>query len=494
MLLSRFPCHAGAGLAAAVLAACAGVPSDSGRDAVRGLAAERGLEVAGPADEENHDLVDELLSEPLDAQDAVAIALLQSPRLRLAYAELDFAAADVYEAGRLSNPRLSAAWLDSDDPAATADQVTFGLAQSFTDLLLLRARGRLARGEFQRAEQLAAGEIIDLAADVQAAWFELAGAEQIAVMRTAIVEATGASAELAQRFFEAGNITHLELALERAAASEARLALLDARGRIELKRAHFNRLLALPAEADYEIVSGLPEPPPTEHAVAALIERAFDTRLDLAAQRRDVELLADNLGVNRRYRWLGALGDVEVGAERERETDGATLRGPTLELELPVFNQNADSVTRAEARLAIAEAELRALELEIGNAVRLAHAQMQTARERLREHAEALVPLREEIVARTQEQVNFMLMGPFELLRARRQEYDAYQGYLEAVRDYWLARAELGRAVGRTLSAGTEPGIIGAETLTAPASAPTGMDEHTQHGEPSAHTQQGDQK
>ena len=44
-----------------------------------------------------------------------------------------------------------------------------------------------------------------------------------------------------------------------------------------------------------------------------------------------------------------------------------------------------------------------------------------------------------------------MLIGIFELLATKQQEYDAYQGYLEAVRDYWLARAALTRAVGNAL-------------------------------------------
>ncbi|MGH9176640.1 MAG: TolC family protein, partial [Vicinamibacterales bacterium] len=361
----------------------------------------------------------------------------------------------------------SASWLDSDE-AGAADQVTFGLAQSFTDLLLLRARGRLARGELDRANHMAANEIFSLAADVEAGWYEMAGAEQIATMRRAVVKATTTAAELAERFFDAGNITHLELALERAVASEARLESLEAQAAVTRQRARLNRLLGLSGGASYEIVTGLPEPPAAEEDLDALIELSLASRLDLAAQRRKVDLLADNLGVTRRYRWLGTVGDVEVGAERERETDGSTLRGPTLALELPVFNQNADSVTRAEAEFAIAAAELDALRIEVGNAVRLAYAEVQTVRARLREHAEALVPLREEIVARTQEQVNFMLLGVFELLRVQREQYDAYQNYLEAVRDYWLARVELERAVGRELTMDAGASRIGAGELTTP--------------------------
>lgn len=50
-----------------------------------------------------------------------------------------------------------------------------------------------------------------------------------------------------------------------------------------------------------------------------------------------------------------------------------------------------------------------------------------------------------------------MLIGVFELLVAKQQEYDAYAGYLDAVRDYWTARTELARAVGRQLPSSDQP-------------------------------------
>jgi cobalt-zinc-cadmium efflux system outer membrane protein len=67
------------------------------------------------------------------------------------------------------------------------------------------------------------------------------------------------------------------------------------------------------------------------------------------------------------------------------------------------------------------------------------------------------VPARETAVRETQKQVNYMLVGVFELLRAKRQQIDAYQSYLEAVRDYWQARADLRRAVGTRLPDDVQP-------------------------------------
>ena len=75
------------------------------------------------------------------------------------------------------------------------------------------------------------------------------------------------------------------------------------------------------------------------------------------------------------------------------------------------------------------------------------------ARQRIARLSDETIPLREQIVARTQEQVNYMLVGVFDLIRAKQDEYDAYQLYLEAIRDYWLARIDL-CARGRRPSAG----------------------------------------
>jgi cobalt-zinc-cadmium efflux system outer membrane protein len=44
-----------------------------------------------------------------------------------------------------------------------------------------------------------------------------------------------------------------------------------------------------------------------------------------------------------------------------------------------------------------------------------------------------------------------MLAGVFELLMAKKQEFEAYQKYLEALRDYWIIRADMQRSLGGRL-------------------------------------------
>jgi hypothetical protein len=70
-------------------------------------------------------------------------------------------------------------------------------------------------------------------------------------------------------------------------------------------------------------------------------------------------------------------------------------------------------------------------------------------------------------------------------VQAKLAEYDAYQAYLEAVRDYWLARVELARAVGQRLpsDAGIGERTPSVQDILAPKG---GMDhstmDHSQHG------------
>jgi cobalt-zinc-cadmium efflux system outer membrane protein len=44
-----------------------------------------------------------------------------------------------------------------------------------------------------------------------------------------------------------------------------------------------------------------------------------------------------------------------------------------------------------------------------------------------------------------------MLLGVYQLLMAKQSEVNTYREYIEAVRDYWIARSELSRATGGKL-------------------------------------------
>jgi len=450
------------------LAGCANLPTDTGRTETARLLSARGHEVsvnddAGTATR----LLAELSNRPLSVDDAIRIALLNNPQIKAEYARLGFAAADVYDAGRLSNPVLSASLMVS-DVGSEANQVGFGLAQSFTDILFLRSRNRLAAGEFEYVKQVMGANVLNIVADTEAAYVTLVSSGQFLSIRESISTSATTAADLAQKFFAAGNFSPLELALQQAAASEAQLAVLEAQSEVAVARSTLNGLMGLDAAGSHwKIQERLPAPIATEDATPELLQLADGARLDLAAARQRVTLQADALGITRSFRLLG---DIDVGVETERETDRSRITGPTLALELPIFNQGHGRVARAEADLQQAEAELHVLEIDISNAVQRGVVDVAAAKARAEHYRNSLIPLREAIVTRTQEEVNYMLESQLQLLFVKRQEYEAYQGYLEAIRDYWLARVQLARAIGTALPSSSAIGdaTIEAETLSQP--------------------------
>lgn len=83
--------------------------------------------------------------------------------------------------------------------------------------------------------------------------------------------------------------------------------------------------------------------------------------------------------------------------------------------------------------------------------VRTARTRLARFRAKARAYHDRLLPLQNQVVEQTQLQYNGMLVGVFQLLEARRDQIDVARGYIEALREYWIARADLEKAVGGSL-------------------------------------------
>ena len=77
---------------------------------------------------------------------------------------------------------------------------------------------------------------------------------------------------------------------------------------------------------------------------------------------------------------------------------------------------------------------------------------MLLARQRVDYVQSTAMPLRRRVVEESQLQYNAMQVSLFDLLRAKQEEVNAGREYVEALRDYWVARAELEKAVGGSLN------------------------------------------
>ena len=138
------------------------------------------------------------------------------------------------------------------------------------------------------------------------------------------------------------------------------------------------------------------------------------------------------------------------------------MTGPTLDLELPIFDQGQPAVAKLTAEYQQAEDHYAAQEVNVRSEVRQAQNALLTARAEVEYSQNNLLPLRQKILGETLLHYDAMEKSAYELLLAKESEQTAEQSSIGALRDYWLARVALERAVG---------GRLTGEVLPSPASA-----------------------
>jgi cobalt-zinc-cadmium efflux system outer membrane protein len=413
--------------------------------------------------------VERLLTDEIGVEAALQIALLNNPMLQATYEDLGVAQADLVQAGLLRNPVFSGfARVPRGSPSQT--NFEFDVAQEFVSLLFLPARRRVAGANFEARKLHVIDAVLDLAARVKGAYFGLQAAENIAHLVRASTDVAAASAELAAKMHEAGNLGDLELARERAIATELGLDVERRRGEVDIARETLTRLMGLTGdEGSWSVPPRLPaiprEQPPLDD-----LERAALTRPDIAALRQEADTLREALGLTRLSRWFPF---VELGIDNERDTSGQWVHGPNVSIQLPIFDRGEAGVARAEAELRRSERRLVALGVAARSEIREARSRMERARRLAETAGGSLIPLRQEVVARALERYNYMFVGASDVLAAKRDELEADRIYVMSVRDYWIARCDLERAVGRTLGPPHEAPAESPRSATEPPTRPS---------------------
>ncbi|MEE8513455.1 MAG: TolC family protein [Gammaproteobacteria bacterium] len=434
----------------ALLAGCTHVPRDGDFSEVERLVGERIPQKVhwyqgGEEDAQVKAALDDLLKEPLTATSAVQIALLNNRSLQSEYENLGIAQADLVQAGLLSNPVLFAS-IRFPNGGDGSNNTEFNIAKEFLDVLLRPARKRIAETEFERAKLRVSNAVLDLAAEVQSAFYNVQGNHQLVDIQNVATDAAQASYELAQRFDEAGNISELELAQERSAAADMSAELLRARANLQGSRDALNKLLGLTgAGRHWSLGHRLPELPDSDPDQEHVEEVALNQRLDLAAAKKEISQLSEALEITRKYRWIGG---ATFGVSTERDPEGNRVTGPIFSVEIPVFDQRQAEIARLESLLEQSKFRWAALEVAIQNDVRAAVHRISAARNLSEYYRDELVPAREQVVKFTQQEQNYMLVDVFELLFARQQEIQTYHGYIDSLAEYWIGRADLARIIG----------------------------------------------
>lgn len=450
-------------LFAVTVTGCATVPVERAFDQTAADAGERSgarvewAEVSAPAAELEAE-AGRLLAGPLDADAAAQVAVLSNRRLQSAYAELGRAVAAATQAGLPPNPFLEV--VARFRGGGGTPQLEISIVEEFLELLLLPARQRLAAVELARAQLDAAGAAVDLAADTRAALYRYQAERELLELDRHALLAVEAAWEMAVQLREAGNISELDLLVERDAYEGFKLEVSRRELAVAGLRERLNELMGLWGEgADaWSVDPRLPELPPTGEIPDDLEARAVSRSLDLSGAVLGLEAAARRLGIRRVD---AILPELEAGAVAEREveqgdhgSETAWWIGPGLGFRLPIFDTGRARRVGAAMELRREWDLIAALGVEIRAAARRAGTEVDFARQHASHLRNVVLPVRQAVTAQTQLHYNAMFVGVFQLLDAKRREIDAARAAVGALRDYWLARTELDRLLAGRAGAG----------------------------------------
>lgn len=407
-----------------------------------------------------------LLAQPLDAQGAVQLALLNHRGLQAGLYGLGMAEAERVQTLLWPNPVLNIGRLVRGDER----EIERGLQFNLLSLLGRGARQDAGARALEREQARVAQQLLDVAGQARRSWIQaVASQEQLRHART-VLDSASAGAELALRMRQAGNVSALRLARERTVLAEAQLALEQAQLQAEGDREALIRAIGL--WGDDLAALKLPERLPDVHAdfrTADDVERqAVAQRLDILAAKRESEQLAAQLGLTRR---TGRVNVLELGLQRNSSNEEPTQRGVELSVELPLFDWGQARVAGAREAYGQSLERTAQIAIEARSEVRVARARAEAAWRIARRHHDDVLPLARQVSDETLLRYNGMLVGVMDLLADARAQARAVSATLNAQRDFWLAESELSQSLLGPLRDGAAAAAPSSSTAGAPEAA-----------------------
>ena len=455
-------------LAVAVLAGCASVEPGSALSSVQSLTKThtgQPLTADRSADELTRTAtkVDELLRQPLAIDTAVQIALLNNRGLQARLQQLGITEAEVSQASRLPNPGFSFGRMTKSDEIELERGLHFNLAR----LLTLPLVSRLEERRLQSVQREVAMDVLSLAADTRKAWVQAVAADESLRYMRQVQEAAEASAELARRLQQAGNFNALMRLREQGFYADAALGLARAEQAQRASRERLTRLMGLWGEQlNFKLPERLPDLPDAPKDQPDIERQAMAQRLDVQAARLAAEQTAKNLQLTQVTRFISVF---ELGLVRNTSNEGPRQTGWEVGLELPLFDWGGARTAKAEGIYMQSLHQAAATAINARSEVREAYGNYRASYDIARHHRDEIVPLKKRISDEQLLRYNGMLIGVFELLADARSQIGSVNASIEALRDFWLAKADLDMAlIGRaslstpTASAGPAAAEAGA--------------------------------
>ena len=430
------------------LAGCASFTPDGGLAGVEQTTKERiGKDVKWARSDADRDAiasrVRELLQKPLSIEDAVQIALLNNNGLQASFFELGISEADLVQAGRLPNPHFSMLRARHEQDYKIEQALTFNLFS----LITMPIASAMERRRFEQTQRVVAMAVLRLASETRKAYILAVSGEENVRYMAKVKSVADSSAELARRMANVGNWNKLSQAREQGFYADAALNLARAAQNQVATREKLTRLLGLWGEAiQFKLPERLPDLPTSPDELPNVEQVALAQRLDVQAMRSGTESLAKNLRLAKATRFINVL---ELGPARvlEGARSDPYKKGFEVSLEIPLFDWGTARVAKAEALYMQSVNQLAETAINARSEVREAYHGYRLSYDIAKHYRDEVVPIRKRIADENLLRYNGMLIGVFDLLADARSQITSVKDYIDALRDFWLAKADLDMAM-----------------------------------------------
>ena len=383
-----------------------------------------------------------LLAKPLSVNDAVHLAMLNSPALQALLSQSWADAASAAQAGRLPNPLLTLDWLRSPTTVDMGRMLGVGLL----DILTLPQRSRIAQSRLEQGRLQLSSDIVEKVTQVRQAWINAVSAQQSLTYAKQVNDSAEASAELARRMLAVGNFNKLQRARQQAFYADASAQWANASHTATATREAMIRLLGLTDAQAQQLVlpERLPDIPETSRTPEEVSATASRGRLDVNTARAAVNATAVAQGLNA----LTSFTDIELSVVRNTTKDRADglrtqSRGAEVELRLPLFDWGDLKRDGMNAQMLAAVNRFEATVRAAGSNLRESYSAYRTTYDIAKHYRDEIVPLRKLIADENVLRYNGMLIGVFELLADSRDQIASVIAAINAQQQFWLADAAL---------------------------------------------------
>lgn len=433
--------------AAAVLAGCASVNIDQAiKDAndTTGTFTQGKLELSR-SDQQvqaRQKLSTELLAQPLGMDDAVQLALANSPAVQTLLAQSWSDIAQATQVGRISNPIFTFERVRYRDELELGRLLSVGLI----DLLTLPYRQGISRTLVNQAKFQLSASVVEHVTQVRQDWVRAVAAKQSLQYAEQVNASAQASAELAQRMQQIGNFTKLQRQRQQVFYADSVAQLAVARQADISSREELVRLLGLTdmQAGQLQLPERLPDLPKQPRDAEAVSVNAADQRLDVLLARSQLDAAGKAQGLN----LLTSVVDVELGIRRNTIFDNAAgtksaKKGFELGIRLPIFDWGSAQRATMNAQSLAAANRYESTVRGASSQLRESYSAYRTAYDVAKHYRDEIVPLRRAMAEENGLRYNGMLISVFELLADSRDQVSSVIAAINSYQQFWLSEAAL---------------------------------------------------